>query len=111
MEQPHATAMEGIKKSLKIVEKQIRQIVQKDPSIKKNYDLLKSVPGIGYVTGIYLICCTANFSNKVSGKQPALYAGLAPFANTSGSSIKVRIKNLKKGVSSPAVSAIKKGCN
>ena len=60
--------------------------------MKNNYDLLLSVPGIGNITAIYLIVCTNNFSGNILGKQLASYAGVAPFGNTSGTSIKKREK-------------------
>src|SRR5215210_1970455 len=48
IEQAHKAALEGITASLKDVEKQIIQMIGQDPAIKKNYDLLVSVPGIGH---------------------------------------------------------------
>ena len=49
-----------------------------------------SVPGIGRITAIFIICCTNNFAVKITGKQLASYAGVVPFRNTSGTSIKGR---------------------
>ena len=113
MEQAHKAAMEGIKESIKIVEKQIHQIIQDDESIRKNYELLISVPGIGHLTATYIICCTNNFIRKITGKELASYAGVAPFGNKSGTSIKGRDKvhkmankDLKKLLHMGAVSAI-----
>lgn len=113
IEQAHKEALEGITASLKNVEKQIKQIIQQDAAIKKNYDLLLSVPGIGHLTAVYIICCTNNFICKITGKQLASYAGVAPFSNTSGTSIKGRDKvhkmankDLKKLLHMGAVSAI-----
>ena len=67
-------------------------VIKSDPSINTNYNLLLSVPGIGPVTATYILCCTNNFANKASGKQLACYAGLAPFSDTSGTSLKGRNK-------------------
>ncbi len=113
IEQAHEAALEGIAASLKNVEKQIMQMIQQDAAIKKNYDLLLSVPGIGHLTAVYIICCTNNFISKITGKQLASYAGVAPFSNTSGTSIKGRDKvhkmankDLKKLFHMGAVSAI-----
>ena len=92
IEQAHKAALEGIKTSLKIVEKQIHEIVSQNPAIKNNYKLLITVPGIGHLTAVYMICCTNNFINKITGKQLASYAGVAPFSNSSGSSVKGRNK-------------------
>jgi transposase len=114
LENAHKAALEGIRKSIKIVEKQIQQIIKENTAIKTNYDLLVSVPAIGHLTAVYLICCTNNFSGKVTGKQLASYAGVAPFENTSGSSIKGRNKvhkmankDLKKLLSMCALTAIR----
>ncbi|MEO9206473.1 MAG: IS110 family transposase [Gammaproteobacteria bacterium] len=92
MEKVYKTAMEGLKKSIKEIDKQIALVIKSDPSIKTNYNLLRSVPGIGPVIATYIVCCTNNFANKVSGKQLACYAGLAPFSDTSGKSLKGRNK-------------------
>lgn len=113
LEQAHTAALEGIKTSLKTVEKQIRQFLEQDAAIKGNYKLLISVPGIGHLTAVYIICCTNNFVCKITGKQLACYAGVAPFGNSSGTSIKSRDKvhkmankELKKLLSMGALSAI-----
>lgn len=113
IEQAHKAALDGIKQSLKIIEKQIKQMINEDEAIKKNYELLLSVPGIGHLTAVYIICCTNNFICKITGKQLASYAGVAPFGNTSGTSIKGRNKvhkmankDLKKLLHMGAVSAI-----
>lgn len=81
-------AIEGIKKSLEQTEKEILVIIRADQELNVTYGLLLSVPGIGFVTAVYLICCTANFIMKPSGKQLACYAGVAPFANESGTTLK-----------------------
>lgn len=84
----HKAAIEGIKKSITAVEQMIDKIIYEDAWILRNYELIKSVPGIGHLTAIYIICCTNNFASKPSGKQLASYAGVVPFEHSSGSSIK-----------------------
>jgi len=113
LEEVHAAALKGIRASLKTVEEQIHQLVQQQQAIKNNYDLLVSVPGIGHLTAVYIICCTNNFICKITGKQLASYAGVAPFGNSSGTSIKGRDKvhhmankELKKLLHMGALSAI-----
>lgn len=113
LEEAHRAALEGIVASIKMVEKQIQAMLQGDAVIKNNYDLLLSVPGIGHITAVYIICCTNNFICKTTGKQLASYAGVAPFGNTSGTSIKGRDKvhkmankDLKKLLHMGALSAI-----
>ena len=114
LEKAHKAAIEGIKKSIQQIEVLIDQIIKEDPLIYKNYLLIKSVPGIGHLTAVYIICCTNNFVSKVTGKQLASYAGVVPFEHSSGVSIKGRNrvhkmanKELKKMLHLCALTAIK----
>jgi transposase len=90
MERASKAAIDGIKKSLQQVDDQIKSLIRSNDAIRKNYRLLLSVPGIGPVTAVYLICCTGNFIGQPTGKQLACYAGVAPFAYSSGRSVKGR---------------------
>lgn len=54
MEQSHKAALKGLKLSIEKVETEINKIIS-DPSIKTNYDLIKSVPGIGHLPP-YISC-------------------------------------------------------
>jgi transposase len=92
LEQAHQKAIDGIGLSIKSLEKEILKIIAQNKDLQRNYDLLISVPGIGHLTAIYLICCTNNFIGKISGKQLACYAGVVPFEYKSGISVKGRNK-------------------
>ena len=114
IEQSHKQAIDGIKKSIHKIEEHIDAIVANNTAIKKNYELLLTVPGIGRFTAVYLICCTNNFVAKHTGKQLANYAGVVPFDYTSGTSIKgknrvhkMANKDLKKMLHLCALTAIK----
>ena len=87
LEQGFRASIEGIKKSIKAIEKEIENILT-DESIKSNYDLMITVPGIGRYTALYIICCTNNFASRITGKQLASYAGVVPFEHSSGISVK-----------------------
>lgn len=110
----HKAAIDGIKKSITVIEQMIDKIIYEDALILRNYELIKSVPGIGHLTAVYIICCTNNFASKPSGKQLASYAGVVPFEHSSGSSIKGKSrvhkmanKDLKKMLHLCALTAIK----
>ena len=110
----HKAALEGLKKSILQLEEMIQKIIAEDAAIYNNYLLIKSVPGIGHLTAVYIICCTNNFITKVTGKQLASYAGVVPFEHTSGISIKGKSrvhkmanKELKKLLHLCALTAIK----
>lgn len=114
LETAHGAVLQGIAASLKAVEEQICAALAADAALQQNYQLLTSVPGIGHLTAVYLLCCTHNFALKPSGKQLASYAGVAPFGSTSGKSIKgkdrvhpMANKELKRLLHLGALSAIK----
>lgn len=88
IEQSVKSAIQGIEKSIQNIEEQIRKIITENEAFRRNYKLLISIPGIGHITAVYLIGCTANFGGKPSGKQLACYAGVAPFEHSSGISIR-----------------------
>lgn len=113
--QAHKSAIEGLTVSIKNIEAELRKIVAENQEVKNNYDLLRTVPGIGHLTSIYIICCTDNFVSKITGKQLACYAGVVPFEHSSGISIKGRSrvhsmanKTLKKMLHLSAMTAIQK---
>jgi transposase len=113
-QQCNKAVLEGFKKSIKAIDEQIKKLVDRDKKIKDNYLLLRTVPGVGHWIALYLVCCTKNFSNGITGKQPACYAGVVPFEHSSGISIrgrnrvhKMANKDLKKLLHLGALAAIK----
>jgi transposase len=81
-------ALKGLKQSLKQIEQKIKDILKRDDAVYKTYKLLNTIPGIGHVTAVYLICCSNMFTMCNSGKQLACYCGVVPFDYQSGISIK-----------------------
>jgi transposase len=113
LEKAHKSAIEGLALSIKNIESHIKKIITQNKELQNNYDLLITVPGIGHLTAVYIICCTNNFAFKITGKQLACYAGVVPFEYTSGISVKGRSrvhhmanKDLKKLLHLCAVSSI-----
>lgn len=113
LEQAHQQALNGLKASVKQLEKKIQEMIALHQDIQASYKLLLTVPGIGHLTAVYMICCTNNFAGKISGKQLASYAGVVPFEYNSGISVRGRNKvhpmankDLKKMLHLCAMSAI-----
>lgn len=89
-------------------------MAKKDVEIQRMLKLIVSVPGIGPVTGLKLICYTNEFTACSNGKQLACYVGVAPFEHTSGSSVRhksrvspIANKRLKAVLHMGAMSAIR----
>lgn len=75
-------------KKIKIIEKEITAAIESNQELRKNFELATSVKGIGIVIASLMLVTTNNFSGFEDGRQYACYGGVAPFDNTSGTSIK-----------------------
>ncbi len=68
------------------------EIVKREDVLHKQHELLTSIPGIGKQTALYLIITTRSFTSFSTWRQLACYAGVAPFAHSSGTSVRGRTK-------------------
>jgi transposase len=64
--------------------------VLRDGAWAESAALLSTITGIGLVTSAWLLVATLNFSACASAEGAAAYAGLAPLAHQSGSSVRGR---------------------
>ena len=74
-------------KKIEKIEKSIMEVISNDQELKKTYDLVTSVPGVGMQIALSLIVTTRCFSAFKDSRQMACYAGVAPFEYRSGSII------------------------
>ena len=74
------------------IENQIVEIIKSDSQLEKNYELVTSVKGIGFVIAAFMLVTTNNFTSFNDGRKYACYSGIAPFENTSGTTIKGKTK-------------------
>lgn len=81
-------AISGLNQSLKKIKLKIKEIALRDKKLKSTLKLLKSIPQIGNITALNLICCTNEFRLHTNAKTLACYLGIAPFEHTSGTSVK-----------------------
>ena len=89
--------IEFIDKQLKLLEKEMRQIVEREH--KEQYKQLKSIPGIGAKTAMELIVLSAGFTKFTTAKQLCSYIGLSPRIFESGTSVKGKSRICKMGMS------------
>lgn len=113
IEKLNKAAVDGLTKSIRLIEAEMLRLIKEDNAVLVNYNRMLTVPGIGKITAIFIICCTNNFAIKVTGKQLANYAGVVPHEHTSGTSVKGRNrvhfmanKELKSILTMGALSAI-----
>jgi len=92
LEKSMRKTMNGLDKDLKAIEVQMKEVIDRDDDLKRLYQLVTSVVGIGFVTAVNLIVYTNEFKLFSNHRQLACYSGIAPFEYRSGSSIRGRTK-------------------
>ena len=96
------------------IDVELNIIISENSGIKKMYDLITSIKGVGPQTALYMIVLSNGFLSFKNFRKFASYAGIAPFQYQSGTSIKGKTKvshlankKIKTLLSSCATSAIK----
>jgi transposase len=95
------------------VETEIVALINSDIELQTNYNLLTSIPGIGFVNAVATLIYTENFTKFTDPRKYASLCGVAPFENSSGTPLKGKPhvsfyshKNLKSYLSMGARSSV-----
>lgn len=88
----NAKTVKFLKATLKVIDKKMIEIINNEPKLKTQFALVKSVPGVGDRTAIYMLIVTKGFTAFDNARKFACYSGTAPFEHSSGTSIKGRTK-------------------
>jgi len=85
---PQLAVIQCFTTQLAEIEKSMNTIIERNNELKKNYDLLVSIKGVGFVLASLTIVLTNNFTLFDDPRKFASYSGTAPFNYESGTSIK-----------------------
>ncbi len=98
---------------IKKIEKQLEVYISEDSNLEKIYTQITSVPGVGNITALLLICFTNEFTVFNTPRELACYCGVVPFEYTSGKNVRAKPKvhfmankKLKKQLHMCALSSI-----
>jgi transposase len=79
-------------KAIDTLEAEIKTLIKSDGEVKRLFDLVTSVKGVGLVVGANIIVITRCFKIFKNSRQFACYCGVAPFQYQSGTSLKSKAK-------------------
>jgi transposase len=82
----------ALKKQIQKAEKALLEIIESSSTLKKQYDLLTSITGIGIILASNILVTTVCFNKFDNSRKYACYCGTAPFEYSSGTSIRGRTK-------------------
>ncbi len=88
----HEKMIKELTKQIDKIDNGLMDIVNKDEKLKKLYKLITSIKGIGAQTALFMIAYTGGFTRFETWRKFASYCGIAPFPNTSGTSLRGRTK-------------------
>jgi len=101
------------KKDIQLVEKEVMERIKANESMLLNYRILTSIKGIGPVNAWMTLAYTENFTLFTDARRYAVYVGVVPFKNRSGTSLKgkdrvshIANKELKQELNQAAKTAI-----
>ncbi|WP_299016465.1 IS110 family transposase [uncultured Polaribacter sp.] len=87
--------LEYLKNEMTLIEEELVGLISTE--YKDQLDLLKTIPGIGNKTAMYLIIISNGFRKFEKGKQLCNYAGITPAIRESGSSVRGKSRISKMG--------------
>lgn len=79
-------------KQIQTIEKEINAIVNNNPFLQNIYELVTSVKGVGPQTALFIMVYSHGFTKFKNARKFASYCGIAPFPNSSGTSIRGKTK-------------------
>jgi transposase len=82
---------------VKLIEDEIESHLRKNPGIKNNVELMRTIPGIGNVASVIIESETSGLSKFTKVRQLTAYVGLSPEEHTSGTSVLKRGRISKRG--------------
>ena len=86
------SSIASMEKTIEKIEKEINFLIKQDPTLKQLFDLMTSIPGIGPVVAVNMIVLTDEFKKFDDPNKFSCYAGVVPFADKSGTSIRGKWK-------------------
>jgi transposase len=86
-----------LKSEIAELQKQIKLHIKKHPDLKKDHELLTSIPGIGDVTAAWILAELPDIKCIASAQSAAAFGGLAPREYRSGTSVRRETHLSKRG--------------
>ena len=89
--------VENLRDNIKQTDAEMKAIIDTDLEIRRNYELLISIVGVGLVVAVTTIVLTENFTTFTNPRKYASYIAIAPFPHESGTSIRGATRVSKQG--------------
>jgi transposase len=85
------------KKDIAAVEAAMKKLIEGSKELKRDFDLLVSIPGVAFVTASVVLAEMGDLRRFERSRQASAFAGVSPSVVTSGTSVSPRPRMCKKG--------------
>ena len=75
-----------LEKEIDKLEKEMRAVIENNPDLKRDYDLLTTIPGVGFITAAVVLAEVGDLRRFGTSRQVAAFAGVTPSRKESGKS-------------------------
>lgn len=83
----HGQILKELKKHIAEIDKELDQLIRKNPTISQMSNQLKSLPGFGLLLSSSLIAITGAFNEITAYKTLSAFLGICPYQHQSGTSV------------------------
>ena len=87
----------NLKKRIKDIEADMKKIIEKDEEIAASAVLLRSIPGVGFLTSACILAELGDLNRFKTARQLTAFVGLSPKLRDSGTSVKGRTRLSRSG--------------
>lgn len=96
-EKVYLSSMEHIKEQIKLIDKELKNLISNHPTIGRATALITSIPGVGTLLACNLTVVTQGFTRHLKARQLASHIGICPFERQSGTSVYKRPRSRRYG--------------
>jgi transposase len=85
------------KRDIAKMEAEMKRVIQSTPHLKKDLDLLVTIPGVAFITATVILAEMGDLRRFARARQATAFAGVTPRKIDSGTSVKGKAHLCKKG--------------
>jgi len=85
-----------IEKQIIAIDKEINSLIEADPLLRRQKELLMSIDGVGERIAVNMIAITGGFTRFKNAKHFCSFCGLVPYKYDSGTSVRSKAKTSKR---------------
>lgn len=86
-EQIHQQSIAELKQHIRVLDAEIKRLIDEDPTWQRRVNFLLTIPGVGLQLAAYLLVLTRGFTQTADARALAAHIGICPYEHRSGKSV------------------------